>query len=218
LVKVLACCVCHTDLHAANGDWPAKPKLPFVPGHEVAGVVAALGSYPRKASTTAPPCARSLRPGRALLKEEPVIALGHRVVHGGLDYAAPVRVTETVLDDLAKLEPLAPLHQPHNLAPIRAIMKAAPQIPQIACFDAAFHRSQSNLAQTFALPRRFREEGVRRYGFHGPLLRVPRVAPEGARAGASRRADRLRSPRQRREPLRGEGRPQRRFDHGIHGC
>ena len=71
--------------------------------------------------------------GRALLKEGSVIAFGHRVVHGGLDYARPVRVTEAVLHDLAELEPLAPLHQPHNLASIRAIMKIAPQIPQIAC-------------------------------------------------------------------------------------
>jgi acetate kinase len=105
--------------------------------------------------------------GRTLLKERSVAAFGHRVVHGGLKYAAPVRVTEAVLDDLVKLEPLAPLHQPHNLAPIRAIMKAAPGIPQIACFDTAFHRAQSNLAQAFALPRRFADEGVRRYGFHG---------------------------------------------------
>ena len=94
-----------------------------------------------------------------------------------------MRVTETVLDDLAKLEPLAPLHQPHNLAPIRAIMKAAPQIPQIACFDTAFHRAQSNLAQAFALPRRFCEEGVRRYGFHGLSYeflasRLTELAPE----------------------------------------
>ena len=121
--------------------------------------------------------------GRALLKGGSVIAFGHRVVHGGLDYAAPVRVTETVLDNLAKLEPLAPLHQPHNLAPIRAIMMAAPQIPQIACFDTAFHRTQSNLAQTFALPRRFSEEGVRRYGFHGLSYeflasRLKELAPE----------------------------------------
>jgi len=112
-----------------------------------------------------------------------VIAFGHRVVHGGLDYAAPVRVTEAVLDDLAKLEPLAPLHQPHNLAPIRTIMKAAPQIPQIACFDTAFHRTQSNLAQAFALPRRFAEEGVRRYGFHGLSYeflasRLKEIAPQ----------------------------------------
>jgi acetate kinase len=121
--------------------------------------------------------------GRALLKGGSVIAVGHRVVHGGLDYAAPVRVTEAVLDDLAKLEPLAPLHQPHNLAPIRAIMEAAPQIPQIACFDTAFHHTQSNLAQAFALPRRFSEEGVRRYGFHGLSYeflasRLKELAPE----------------------------------------
>jgi acetate kinase len=102
-----------------------------------------------------------------LLKGRAVAAFGHRVVHGGVNYDAPVRVTEAVLGDLVKLEPLAPLHQPHNLAPIRAIMNAAPQIPQIACFDTAFHRTQSNLAQAFALPRRFAEEGVRRYGFHG---------------------------------------------------
>jgi acetate kinase len=96
--------------------------------------------------------------GRVLLKGGSVAAFGHRVVHGGLKYDAPVRVTEAVLDDLVKLEPLAPLHQPHNLAPIRAIMKAAPEIPQIACFDTAFHRTQSNLAQAFGLPRRFAEE------------------------------------------------------------
>jgi acetate kinase len=121
--------------------------------------------------------------GRALLKGGSVIAFGHRVVHGGLNYAAPVRVTEAVLDDLVKLEPLAPLHQPHNLAPICTIMKAAPQIPQIACFDTAFHRTQSALAQAFALPRRFAEEGVRRYGFHGLsyeflVSRLREIAPQ----------------------------------------
>jgi acetate kinase len=121
--------------------------------------------------------------GRALLKRESVAAFGHRVVHGGLDYSTPVRLTEAVLDDLAKLAPLAPLHQPHNLAPIRAIMKAAPQIPQIACFDTAFHRTQSNLAQAFALPRRFAEEDVRRYGFHGLsyeflVSRLKEIAPQ----------------------------------------
>jgi acetate kinase len=121
--------------------------------------------------------------GRALLRGEPVAAFGHRVVHGGVKYDAPVRVNEAVLNDLAALEPLAPLHQPHNLAPIRAILKAAPQIPQIACFDTAFHRTQSNLAQAFALPRRFAEEGVRRYGFHGLsyeflVLRLKVLAPD----------------------------------------
>jgi acetate kinase len=121
--------------------------------------------------------------GRTLLKGRSVAAFGHRVVHGGLKYGAPVRVTQAVLDDLVKLEPLAPLHQPHNLAPIRAIMKAAPDIPQIACFDTAFHRAQSNLAQAFALPSRFADEGVRRYGFHGLsyeflTLRLRELSPD----------------------------------------
>ncbi len=111
------------------------------------------------------------------------------MVHGGLKYASPVRVTEAVLDDLAELTPLAPLHEPHNVAPMRAIMKAAPQLPQIACFDTAFHRSQSNSAQAFALPRRFADEGVRRYGFHG--LYEYRVAPEGACASSRARTNRL---------------------------
>jgi acetate kinase len=107
------------------------------------------------------------------------------VVHGGLKYDAPVRITKAVLDDLAKLEPLAPLHQPHNLAPIRSILRTASNIPQIACFDTAFHRTQSNLAQTFALPRSFAEEGVRRYGFHGLsyeflVSRLKEIAPERA--------------------------------------
>ena len=105
--------------------------------------------------------------GAKLLRGEPVAAFGHRVVHGGVRYDSPVRVTSDVLDDLARLAPLAPLHQPHNLAPIRTILNVAPQIPQVACFDTAFHRRQSYLAQAFALPRRFADAGVRRYGFHG---------------------------------------------------
>jgi len=78
-----------------------------------------------------------------------------------------VKVDAAVLDRLAKLIPLAPLHQPHNLSPIRVIGEAAPQLPQVACFDTAFHRSQPLLAQSFALPREFTAAGVRRYGFHG---------------------------------------------------
>ena len=124
-----------------------------------------------------------LTAGAALIGEESVAGFGHRVVHGGLKYDAPVRVTESVVDDLTKLVPLAPLHQPHNLAPIRTIMKVAPEIPQVACFDTAFHRSQSHLAQAFALPRRFADAGVRRYGFHGLSYeylasRLNELAPE----------------------------------------
>jgi acetate kinase len=111
--------------------------------------------------------AEILKLGRELLAGRPVLAFGHRVVHGGTEYAAPVRVDASVMAKLEKLVPLAPLHQPHNLAPIEVIAAAAPGIPQIACFDTAFHRSQAALAQEFALPRDLTAAGVRRYGFHG---------------------------------------------------
>ena len=96
-----------------------------------------------------------------------LVAVGHRVVHGGVDYSAPVRIDRDVVANLEKLIPLAPLHQPHNLAPIRTLMERAPQLPQVACFDTAFHRSNPPLAQMFALPSELTESGVRRYGFHG---------------------------------------------------
>jgi acetate kinase len=94
-------------------------------------------------------------------------AIGHRVVHGGTDYAAPVRLDAAVVAKLEKLVPLAPLHQPHNLAPIRAVFQRAPELPQVACFDTAVHRSNPPLAQMFALPKELTDAGVRRYGFHG---------------------------------------------------
>jgi acetate kinase len=94
-------------------------------------------------------------------------AVGHRVVHGGADYAAPVRVDAAIVAKLEKLVPLAPLHQPHNLAPIRAVLQRAPELPQVACFDTAMHRSNPPLAQMFALPKELDDAGVRRYGFHG---------------------------------------------------
>lgn len=96
-----------------------------------------------------------------------LVAVGHRVVHGGTKFTSPVRVDPTILAELERLTPLAPLHQPHNLAAIRTLMKKVPHLPQVACFDTAFHRTQPEVAQRFALPRSFTEEGVRRYGFHG---------------------------------------------------
>src|ERR1017187_1341021 len=96
-----------------------------------------------------------------------LVAAGHRVVHGGLEFSAPVRVSAAVLDALERLGPLAPLHQPHNLAAIRAVAARAPDLAQVACFDPAFHTGQPPLAQAFALPRRLTEAGLRRYGFHG---------------------------------------------------
>jgi len=96
-----------------------------------------------------------------------LMAVGHRVVHGGTDFSAPILTDETILSRLERLVPLAPLHQPHNLAAIRCLAEAAPDLPQVACFDTGFHRTNSSLATTFALPRTLTDEGVRRYGFHG---------------------------------------------------
>jgi len=103
----------------------------------------------------------------ALLGGEAVEGIGHRVVHGGTNFTAPTLVTREVLKSLKALTPLAPLHQPHNLSPIETIMAEAPHIPQVACFDTAFHQTQDHLAQAFALPREITDAGVRRYGFHG---------------------------------------------------
>jgi acetate kinase len=95
------------------------------------------------------------------------LAAGHRVVHGGADFTGPVRVVPGVLEALDALAPLAPAHQPHNLAAIRAVEAAWPGLPQVACFDTAFHRTQPRLAQIFPIPRALSEAGMLRYGFHG---------------------------------------------------
>ena len=114
--------------------------------------------------------------------------MGHRVVHGGVDYAGPVRITAEVVAKLERLVPLAPLHQPHNLRPIRALSARMPEVPQVACFDTGFHRAQPPLAQAFALPRELSEAGVRRYGFHGlSYEHIASVLPaHDARAAAGR--------------------------------
>src|SRR3569833_2483199 len=94
-------------------------------------------------------------------------AIGHRVVHGGPDYEKPVRVDQEVVARLERYVSLAPLHQPYNLAPIRSILARFPDIPQVACFDTAFHRGHGALADHYAIPESLYAEGVRRYGFHG---------------------------------------------------
>ncbi len=110
-------------------------------------------------------------------------AIGHRVVHGGPEYSEPILVSPEALDRLARYIPLAPLHQPNNLAPIRTIHELRPELPQVACFDTAFHRGHGPLADHFAIPEELYAEGVRRYGFHGLSYeyiadRLPQVAPE----------------------------------------
>jgi acetate kinase len=110
-------------------------------------------------------------------------AVGHRVVHGGPEYDAPTLVDDQVLAELERFVPLAPLHQANNLAPIRAVRARDPALPQVACFDTAFHRGHSAAAERFAIPESLYAEGVRRYGFHGLsyeyiAARLPQVAPE----------------------------------------
>jgi acetate kinase len=112
-----------------------------------------------------------------------VLGVGHRVVHGGARFTGPVVVTPDVMDELRALIPLAPLHQPHNLAAIEAVLDLLPGIPQVACFDTSFHRGQPAVAELVPLPREIRDRGVQRYGFHGLSYEfiasvLPRVAPE----------------------------------------
>ncbi len=113
-------------------------------------------------------------------------AVGHRVVHGGDAFSQPVRIDQAIVEQLETLIPLAPLHQPHNLAPIRTIAKLNPQLLQVACFDTAFHATNPPVARNFALPRALTAAGVHRYGFHGLSYeyiarRLPEIDPQSAR-------------------------------------
>jgi acetate kinase len=128
-----------------------------------------------------------------------LVAAAHRVVHGGVKFAAPVVLDGDIIGELERLVPLAPLHQPHNLAAIAATARRFPGLPQVACFDTAFHRTQPEIATRFALPPEILDEGVRRYGFHGisyehiarlleaeePTLHAGRVVVAHLGAGAS---------------------------------
>ena len=124
----------------------------------------------------------------ATCKGDNICAVGHRVVHGGTACSGPVRIDAGIVDTLQKLVPLAPLHQPHNLAPIRRLMLDRPELPQVACFDTAFHRSQPPVAQAFALPPDITERGVHRYGFHGLSYEyIARTLPQFDATAASGR-------------------------------
>ena len=117
-----------------------------------------------------------------------VAAVGHRIVHGGPDYAEPVLIDDATLTKLRALIPLAPLHQPHNIAGVEAAMRSFPSTPQVACFDTAFHRSHPFIHDTYALPRSYYDQGVRRYGFHGLSYefitkKLRAIAPDIARKG-----------------------------------
>ena len=179
-------------------------KFSFYEGERrlLTGQVDGLGVRPSASSTgpdgeaiappnlgTAPPATPSevlpaIMPwARERLGARHLAALGHRVVHGGMRYSRPARVTPELLAELEALVPLAPLHEPHNLAPIRMASTLNPDLPQVACFDTAFHRTAPEVEQAFALPYALYEEGVRRYGFHGLSYEyiasvLPKEAPE----------------------------------------
>jgi len=171
-------------LFPATGDAPLATGLADRIGPEgvlhlkdtAGGTIAAAGDL----TTHAGAMAAVIASFRAEWPDLDLLAIGHRVVHGGAGRAAPVTVDDAVLADLERLAPFAPLHQPHNLAGIRAAMAAFPGVPQVACFDTAFHRSHPFVNDTFALPRALYDEGVRRYGFHG--LSYDYIAGELARS------------------------------------
>jgi len=116
----------------------------------------------------------------------PLAGVGHRVVHGGETFTEPVRVTDDVLAALERLVPLAPLHQPVNLVPIRALRASNRDLPQVACFDTAFHASQAPIARAVALPRAYTAAGIQRYGFHGLSFEYIASRLPGLGLGAAR--------------------------------
>jgi acetate kinase len=141
-----------------------RPKLR---AKDAAGAVLVERDYDTAAVPDLPAAIGEMRDWLQSLGGFTLAAIGHRVVHGGPDYAEPVLIDAAVLDRLAHYQDLAPLHQPNNLAPIRLAMQIAPHLPQVACFDTAFHRGHPPYADCYALPRRLYDDGVRRYGFHG---------------------------------------------------
>jgi acetate kinase len=157
-------------LRAASPDATPLIDRTYEP-HEISSVasaIAAAGDWLRNSQTFT------------------LVAVGHRVVHGGPDYDRPVKIDREVLAKLEQYCPLAPLHQPNNLAPIRTLLDRSPNLPQVACFDTAFHRSHGPLADRYAIPEELYREGVRRYGFHGLSYeyvagRLRDIAPDIAR-------------------------------------
>jgi acetate kinase len=178
----------------AGGDWPVLAR----------GQIEGIGTAPRMSArdgagtvVATPAPGEAVKDGRAALAHVSewlratfggarVIGVGHRVVHGGARHTGPARVTPAVMAELRELVPLAPLHQPYNLAAIEAVAERLPEVPQVACFDTSFHRGQPAVAELVPLPEEIRRRGVQRYGFHGLSYEyiasvLPEVAPQIAR-------------------------------------
>jgi acetate kinase len=160
-------------LFEASAPWPRllaegqAQGLGAEPSFQAAIIGAAAARRPMVGETHAVALQHILDWLKESLPEIVINAVGHRVVHGGVEFAAPTIVDDRVLSELRRLEPLAPLHQPHNVSGIEAARAVFPFAPQIACFDTAFHRGHSFVNQAYALPRDYYERGVRRFGFHG---------------------------------------------------
>ena len=150
---------------ASRGEVEEINSAPFFFARDPAGIALAEQKWPKQTFRALMDKVIGWAEGH--LGADNLIAVGHRVVHGGPDHNRSERVTPELLAELDKLTPLAPLHEPHNLAPIRAVAAARPDLPQVACFDTAFHHTMPAVAMRFALPRAYEAEGVRRYGFHG---------------------------------------------------
>jgi acetate kinase len=168
-----------------KGQVEAIGTRPRLKAHDCDGVLLVDTAFSNESIADVP---AALRVAGTWLRERQKIlpiAVGHRVVHGGPDYDGPVLIDDDVINRLEKYVPLAPLHQPNNLAPIRSIRRQFPQLPQVACFDTAFHRGHDPVADHYAIPEQFYTDGVRRYGFHGlsyeyVASRLPSVAPATA--------------------------------------
>lgn len=165
------------------GGIGTRPRLQ---AKDAQGAVLVDRSYDADAVRDLPAAIAAARDWLLTLQGFRLHAVGHRVVHGGPDYAGPVLIDGAVLDRLASYQDLAPLHQPNNLAPIRQAMAINPDVPQVACFDTAFHHGHPEAVNCYAMPRSFYDEGVRRYGFHGLSYeyiagRLREVAPQAAR-------------------------------------
>jgi acetate kinase len=150
---------------AANGDTLADRAYPIEAIADVSAAITVAGSWLRDELRIAP------------------MAVGHRVVHGGPDYDRPVLIDHGLVARLERYAALAPLHQPHNLAPIKSLLANFPALPQVACFDTAFHRGHNGVADHYAIPYQLYDEGIRRYGFHGLSYEyiartLPNVAPD----------------------------------------
>ena len=152
----------------ARGEVESLDRAPHFTARDGAGIILAEHTWPAStADRFGTALAALLTFAEAHRGQNGLKAVGHRVVHGGASHIAPALVTQAVLADLQALTKLDPLHMPYNLAPMQAIAASHPGLPQVACFDTAFHHTLPPVARSFALPRALTESGIRRYGFHG---------------------------------------------------